>query len=165
MCRFFGIFWDWYERSYRIQLWIAAGLFSLQLVHLFWLTTDVVLFRIFGQSFFPIHNSVVRFFLVLIDYTEIPALITTSFVYLRSFKRQNNLKDILYLVFLNVQWLHIFWITDEVVLEIFSHAAHPSAWHPVAAWVAILIDYLELPVIVETIRRVFKEGFVVLKES
>ena len=55
-------------------------------------------------------------------------------------------------MFLNSQWLHIFWITDEYVaaeLGGSSNAALPG-W---LAWVAILIDYLELPVIFDTLKR------------
>ncbi|RJP44368.1 hypothetical protein C4587_01960 [Candidatus Parcubacteria bacterium] len=149
-------FWNWYNRFYALNLSVAAGLFLLQIVHLYWLTTDVVLFRIFGESFFFSENEFVKLLLILVDYTEIPALITTSFVYINSIRgRGKNVRDVLYLLFINIQWFHIFWITDEVVVEIFGHTGAFPQWHPLVAWSAIVIDYLELPVIYDTIKRVF----------
>ena len=57
----------------------------------------------------------------------------------------------LYLAFLNSQWLHIFWITDEFVVSTNEDMATAlPAW---LAYVAILIDYLELPVIYDTFRK------------
>ncbi|RJQ29889.1 hypothetical protein C4571_00525 [Candidatus Parcubacteria bacterium] len=150
-------FWAWYNKFYALNLTIAAGLFLLQIVHLYWLTTDVVLFRIFGESFFFSQNPVGRLLLILVDYTEIPALITTSLVYINSIRgRGKNVRDILYLLFINAQWFHIFWITDEVVVEIFGRTGAFPRWHPLVAWAAIVIDYLELPVIYDTIKRVLK---------
>ena len=62
----------------------------------------------------------------------------------------------LYVVLLNTQWVHMFWITDQVVVDTF--AGHSLlAWNAVVAWVAILIDYLEVPVIVDTLRKVVKQ--------
>ncbi|MDP3954607.1 MAG: hypothetical protein Q8Q06_04295 [bacterium] len=143
-------FWNWYEKHSQTNTIVAAGLFVLQLVHLYWLTTDVVFLKIFGQSSFFDAGHLVNVIIALIDYTEIPALISVSLVYIHSLKKHgNNSKDWLYLVFLNSQWFHIFWITDEIVVESFLTAS----WHPVLIWGAILIDYLELPVIVETVKR------------
>ena len=146
-------FWNWYERHYALNVGISAFLFMLQLAHLYWLTTDVVAARLFGSSFFnpgPIFET----FILIVDYTEIPAIITTSLVYINGLRKQLNAKDALYLLFLNSQWLHIFWITDEFVVERIgggSIAAVP-VW---LAWVAIGIDYLELPVIYDTIKKFF----------
>jgi hypothetical protein len=53
------------------------------------------------------------------------------------------------LLLVDVQLFHIFWITDEMILE-------RNTLDPVLAWVAIAIDYLELPVIVDTIRRALR---------
>ena len=52
MRRAFRAFWGWYERHYLINLGLATGLFLLQVMHLAWLTTDVVAARLVGQSFF-----------------------------------------------------------------------------------------------------------------
>jgi hypothetical protein len=47
--------------------------------------------------------------------------------------------------------LHILWITDEfVVAEFGGESTGIPGW---LAWIAILIDYLELPVIFDTFRR------------
>ena len=88
------------------------------------------------------------------DYTEIPALITTSFLYIYELRKRFSWKAVFFLIALNSQWLHLFWITDEFVLNQFS--GRPDTVLPVwLAWVAIMIDYLEVPVIIDT---VFKFG-------
>ena len=56
-------------------------------------------------------------------------------------------------IFLNSQWLHIFWITDEFVVNEFTGNAAESSLPAWAAWLAILIDYLELPVIYDTMKK------------
>ena len=56
---------------------------------------------------------------------------------------------------LNSQWLHLFWITDEIVLEVLAvkTLVYIPAW---LAWIAISIDYLELPVMYDTIIRTLR---------
>jgi len=148
-------FWAWYERHYTVNLTITTFLFALQLVHLYWLTTHVVAFGVLGQSFFsppPFWEYVI----ILVDYTEIPGLISTSLVYLYEYRKKRSWKPLLFLVLLNSQWLHLFWITDSFVINTFQGVGTGNipGW---LAWVAILIDYLELPVIVDTFRRMFTE--------
>ena len=64
-------------------------------------------------------------------------------------------KTWLYLLLLNSQWIHLFWITDEVVLENFTgEALVPIPFW--LAWIAISIDYLELPVMYDTITKTLK---------
>jgi hypothetical protein len=145
-------FWAWYERHYLLNVSIAAGLFAIQLIHLYWLTADVVSVRLFGQSFFEL-NKIWETIMVLVDYTEIPAIIGTSLVYINSLRKNLNWKPALFLFFINSQWLHIFWITDEFVVEKLTGAGAGTILPTWLAWVAILIDYLELPVIYDTIRR------------
>lgn len=145
-------FWDWYERNYALNASVTAGLFGLQLIHLYWLTTDVVMQRLVGQSFFGIDNTILESVLVLVDYTEIPAIVLTSVFYVNAIRQKRRFKDALYLFFLNTQWIHIFWITDEVVVNLWQGEGVGNSWHPAAAWLAILIDYLELPVIYEVIK-------------
>ncbi len=145
-------FWEWYERHRTLNVSIAALLFAWQLVHLYWLSTDVVLFRIFGESFFSVSGAW-QTLLVLVDYTEVPALVITSFVYISELRRSWNLKSVVYLIFLNSQWLHIFWITDEFVVEQFLTGARVPLLPAWLAWIAIGIDYLELPVIYDTIKQ------------
>lgn len=144
-------FWEWYEEHYALTTGIAAGLFVLQLVHLYWLTADVVALRLVGRSFFSPTPSG-RTLILLVDYTEIPAIVTVSLVYVNALRKSFTLKDAVYLGFLNLQWIHISWITDEFVVSMFTGEAGTPfpVW---LAWVAILIDYLELPVIVETVLR------------
>ncbi|MBI2246956.1 MAG: VIT1/CCC1 transporter family protein [Armatimonadetes bacterium] len=148
-------FWRWYERYYLLNLSVATVLFLLQAFHLYWLFTDVILERLLGQSYFLFPRELWPIY-VLIDYTEIPAIITTSAVYLHSLGKRNTLQAWLALFALNIQWLHLFWITDEIVVENLRGAALVGlpAW---LAWIAILIDYLEVPVMVDTVRRLIRE--------
>lgn len=144
-------FWSWYESHRTLATGLAAFLFALQLGHLYWLTTDVVAERLAGVSYFdpaPWLESLLVFF----DYTEIPAIVTASFVYIAALRRRFSYRDLAYLVAIDVQVLHLFWITDEFVVASFREGGFVGfpVW---LAWVAILIDYLELPVIVETFRR------------
>ncbi|MBM3679001.1 MAG: hypothetical protein FJW96_14155 [Actinobacteria bacterium] len=142
-------FWAWYERNYALNVTVAAVLFALQLVHLVWLTFDPLWARVFDHPAFEIEKPW-SWPLLLVDYTEIPALLTVSLVYVNEVRKGGRLKPIAYLLFLNSQWLHIFWITDEFVVESGEGATSLPAG---LAYVAILIDYLELPVIVDTFRK------------
>jgi hypothetical protein len=150
-------FWAWYERNYVLAVGFSTGLFLLQLIHLYWLTADVVAVRLGRESFFPV-SALWQTLIVLVDYTEIPALLGVSLVYLDSLRKRFNRKSVLMLLFLNSQWLHILWITDEFVAAQFagrSLAAFPL-W---LAWAAIAIDYLELPVIYDTLKTFFASLF------
>lgn len=146
-------FWTWYERNYTLNVSIAAALFVLQLIHLYWLATHVIVFRLLGHSLF-VPSPLLQWALILVDYTEIPAIILTSFVYLNELRQQFSWKPLCFLLFLNSQWLHIFWITDEFVLTQFTGGIFVGLpfW---LAWAAIIIDYLELPVIYDTSKRFF----------
>lgn len=146
-------FWDWYERTYALNVSIAAFLFALQLVHLYWLTAHVVAGRLFGASFFD-PGELIQWIIILVDYTEIPAILATSLVYINDLRKKFSWKAVWFLIFLNSQWIHIFWITDEFVLE--HLGAHTAIVLPVwLAWAAIFIDYLELPVIFDTLKKAF----------
>lgn len=145
-------FFEWYERHYLLNITVAAGLFVLQLAHLYWLTADVVAQRVVGRSYADL-EGIFRYLILIVDYTEIPALISVSLVYINELRKRLQRESVLYLLFLNSQWLHIFWITDEFVVAEFTGAGHGTSLPLWLAWVAILIDYLELPVIVSTIGR------------
>jgi len=146
-------FWAWYERHYTLNVSIAAGLFVLQLIHLFWLGADVIAYRLFDESFWN-PSTLVEHLIVFVDYTEIPALIGGSLIYVNELRKGFAAGPILMLIFLNSQWFHIFWITDEFIVGEFTGNAGGSSLPSWAAWVAIMIDYLELPVIYDTSRRV-----------
>jgi hypothetical protein len=153
-------FWAWYNEHYLFALSATTFLFLLQLFHLYWLFTDVVLFRLTGQSFFilPPFWGILS---VVLDYTEIPALISTSLVYINQIRKSSggraNWRPIRYLIFINIQWLHLFWITDQVVVERLTNADPLFHWASLVAWVAILIDYAELPVMYDTAKQTVKE--------
>lgn len=132
---------------------LTALLFLLQLVHLYWMTTNIVFFRAFGHPFWdPSHfwNTVIA----LLDYTEIPAIITSSIFYVHQYGKAAELKwrSILFLFLINSQWLHLFWITDEIIYAQFAGTA--AIIIPVwLSWTAIVIDYLELPVMYDTVKK------------
>lgn len=149
----FSRFWSWYNAHKTLNTGIAAGFFVWQLFHLYWLTAHVVSWKLFGLSFFTL-TGLWEIFMALVDYTEIPAIILTSMVYINEFREQEKVRSLLYLFFLNSQWLHIFWITDEFVITQFTGAALVAlpVW---LSWCAIFIDYLELPVIYDTLKKFF----------
>jgi hypothetical protein len=119
---------------------LAAGLFLTQLIHLIWMSTYVVPIRLWGTSIWSPPSAP----LALADYLELPAIITTSLLYVRT----RNWKM---LILVNLQLFHILWITDEFVLN-------RGSLNPVLAWIAITIDYLEIPVIFDTIGRVIRSN-------
>jgi hypothetical protein len=143
-------FWAWYERTYTVQISIALSLFLLQIIHLVWLFGQVVWVYLFGTPLFTLeeHASLV---LAVVDYTEIPALLSVSLVYINELRKGWNTSSALYLVFLNSQWVHLFWITDEFVVSALGGMG--VTWNPLLAFAAVAIDYLEVPVMVDTIRR------------
>lgn len=143
-------FFAWYERHYRIAVTVTTVLFLLQVVHLYWLFSHVISLRLLGVSYFT-PNAFWQAVIVLIDYTEIPALISTTVLYWYELRKGFSWKSILFIVLLNTQWLHLFWITDEFVVDMFQGTANETILPAWLAWIAILIDYLELPVIVDTI--------------
>ena len=147
-------FWKWYDRHYVVNIGITTGLFLLQIVHLVWLFGDAIVPRLFGAPLFGA-SGFLRFALIVVDYTEIPALLSVSLLYWRELKKSFSWRSILYLAALQIQWVNLFWITDEYVIG--AHAFHYMAF----AWIAILIDYLEVPVMITTVRtfiRVFRDS-------
>ncbi len=150
-------FWIWYEKKYHIIAPLTAILFLLQLVHLYWMTTNVVFFRLFGHSFWDpsaFWNTVIA----LVDYTEIPAIISTSILYIHQYQTGEKAKrwrNILFLCLINSQWIHLFWITDEVIHEQLTGAVAIAlpAW---LSWLAISIDYLEIPVMIDSAKKAVK---------
>jgi hypothetical protein len=145
-------FFDWYERHYTLNIAFAAGLFLLQLVHLWWLSAHVIAMRLVGESYFNTDGAL-YYAILVIDYTEIPALISVSLVYINELRKGWSAKPVLFLLFLNSQWLHIFWITDEFVQSELAGGGAGTALPIWLAWIAIGIDYLELPVIYDTLRK------------
>jgi len=139
------------EKHYSLYTGITAGLFLLQVVHLYWLTMHVVAYRLWGVSFFN-PDTFWQWVIILVDYTEIPAIIATSVLYIHSINKNFNKKDLLLLILLNTQWLHIFWISDEFVLKVL-HEGVPTVLPFWLAWAAIMVDYLELPVMYDTTKK------------
>lgn len=154
-------FWKWYDDHIVLNTAVAAFLFGLQVIHLYWLATDVIMMKLTGHTFFHLEGFF-YYLILLVDYTEIPALITTSLVYINDLRKNGySFKSVLFIFLLLSQFLHIFWITDEFVVEQFAGTLKETVLPLWIAWVAILIDYLEVPVIIDT----FKKLFVAIKHS
>lgn len=158
MKNFFKNFWDWYNKYLLFSVGISAGLLLLQIFHLYWLGTHIVFHKIFGFSIWN-PSPFLEWILVVVDYTEIPALFSASLFYINELRIQKDAyrKNLLYLIFINVQFLHIFWITDEVVEARLTGGPQATILPSWLAYTAIAIDYLELPVIYETLRKFFIE--------
>src|SRR6185436_16800325 len=105
----FSKFFAWYKRNYKLNLYITAGLFIWQLVHLYWMTTDVIGLRLLGYELWDV-GKLGNLLISIVDYTEIPALILTSIFYIHELKKEFRWKSIVFLILLNSQWLHLFWI-------------------------------------------------------
>lgn len=148
-----GKFWKWYEKRYVITLLVTSTLFILQAFHLYWLFTDIILQKITGHSFF-IFPPQGLFIYVFIDYIEIPTHLSLSVLYIYQMQKRFKWRDLAFFIFLQIHWLHIFWITDDVVLNrLTGHT--PVDLNAYFAWVAILIDYLEVPIMVDQLQKVY----------
>lgn len=158
LTRWIRAFWEWYERHYVTNLVITTILFLFQLVHLYWLAADVVAFRLLGKSFF-VPSGFWKALIIVVDYTEIPALLSASLIYLYDLLYHPfRWRSLLLLLSVNSQWLHLFWITDEFVLvQLRTHGVGTvlPLW---LAWIAIAIDYLELPVVIDAVIRLLRSA-------
>lgn len=149
---------NFYLRYQNLNLKISFLLISLQLLHLYWLTTDVVLYRITGTDYFVEASGFVLLF-IIIDYIEIPALVSGIIYYFFELiynKKEKRIKDTIFLILLAIQSIHIFWITDDIVYSTFV-GADLIEMPEYLVWIAILIDYLELPVIYDLLKRIVKK--------
>ena len=151
---------DFYLRYQNINLKISFILISLQLLHLYWLTTYVVLYRLTGIDYFGELSDFILLF-IIIDYIEIPALVSGLIYYLFTIiydkkEKEKRTKNTVLLILLAIQSIHIFWITDDIVYTTFvgSELIYMPEYF---AWIAILIDYLELPVIYDLLKRIIKK--------
>ncbi|HEU4481874.1 MAG TPA: hypothetical protein VFR65_02360 [Nitrososphaeraceae archaeon] len=151
---------NFYLRYQNINLKISFILISLQLLHLYWLTTDVVIYRLTGIDYFIELSDFILLF-IIIDYIEIPALVSGITYYFFALiydkkEKEKRIKNTVLLILLAIQSIHIFWITDEIVYSTFvgSDLIYMPEYF---AWIAILIDYLELPVIYDLLKRIVKK--------
>lgn len=151
---------NFYLRYQKINLKISFILISLQLLHLYWLTTDVVIYRLTGIDYFIELSDFILLF-IIIDYIEIPALVSGIIYYFFALiydkkEKEKRIKNTVLLILLAIQSIHIFWITDEIVYSTFvgSDLIYMPEYF---AWIAILIDYLELPVIYDLLKRIVKK--------
>src|SRR3989344_4568582 len=94
------IFWAWYERHYALAVGVALALFLLQVVHLVWLLVEVIWTKLSGAPLFMFGDAG-NILVALVDYTEIPAIIGVSLVYINELRRGWNGRSALYLFILN----------------------------------------------------------------
>lgn len=151
---------NFYLQYQNLNLKISFLLISLQLLHLYWLTTDVVIYRLTGIDYFIELSDFILLF-IIIDYIEIPALVSGIIYYFFALiydkkEKEKRIKNTVLLILLAIQSIHIFWITDEIVYSTFvgSDLIYMPEYF---AWIAILIDYLELPVIYDLLKRIVKK--------
>ncbi|HEV2125546.1 MAG TPA: hypothetical protein VGW38_22570 [Chloroflexota bacterium] len=104
---------------------ITTAIFLLQIYHLYWLLTDVVLQKLTGSSFY-VFTEAGALVSVVADYLEIPTLLSATLLYVTALRQKFSWRSVSYLVLLNSQWAHILWITDEVVLETFASSGLPA---------------------------------------
>ena len=124
---------------------ISFILMSLQIIHLVWLTCNVTLPMF---NFNDLIFSEGSFLFVSIDYLEIPSLIITCTSYLFIiFRERHKPKNILYFSMLALQFLHIFWITDEFIVNYLYDL-------PIYLLVfVVFIDYSELFILLDLGKR------------
>lgn len=58
-------------------------------------------------------------------------------------------KSLVFISVLLIQFAHIYWITDEFIVQSFTMSNAV-----VLTWVAILIDFAEIPVMVDLFRKI-----------
>ncbi|HET7644407.1 MAG TPA: hypothetical protein VFK40_12940 [Nitrososphaeraceae archaeon] len=97
---------------------------------------------------------------IIVDHIEIPALVSGLVYYLFNIlynnkENKNKFKNTIFLILLAIQAIHIFWITDDIVYSTFI-GGNIIEIPQYLAWFAILIDYLELPVIYDLLKRIIK---------
>ena len=158
MKKYINQFWGWYEERLHINIGVAAFLFSWQLAHLFWLTTDIVFERLLSVTVLNL-SGIWEYLIIAADYTEIPVIIAVSLIYLNELRQGRDTgRSLLFLILLNSQWLHLFWITDEFIINKLRETGNIILpfW---LVWFAISVDYLELPVIYDTLKKflIFQE--------
>jgi hypothetical protein len=153
-------FWTWYQRHYAATLVVTTALFLFQGLHLYWLFTDVVLQRLTGHSYFAFPRAGLPLY-VMIDYLEIPTHLSMTLLYIYELRRRVTVRGALLFLFLQIHWVHIVWITDDVVArDVTQHALF--TWATGLAWIAILIDYLEVPIMLDQLHKVWQQRQVLL---
>ncbi len=136
-----------YESYNKVLLRFTTILISTQIIHLIWLTYVATIPYFLFQEIWHLPEN---FIFAAIDYLEIPALILTSLFYIVNLSKKN----ILLLGAIFIQFIHIAWITDTFILE----NAHDIG---LAIYIVILIDYSEIPVIIDFIKKSLKIWFLI----
>ncbi len=133
-----------YESYNKTLIKFTTILISSQIVHLIWLTyVATIPYFLFQEIWYLPEN----FLFAAIDYLEIPALTLTSLYYIVNLSKKN----ILLLTAIFLQFIHIAWITDTFILENANDIGF-------AIYIVILIDYSEIPVIIDFIKKSFKKN-------
>lgn len=135
---------QFYTKWENLGLRVTFILVSLQVIHLFWLTTFVIL----DAPELTLYIPPVLF--VIIDYIEIPALISgTTFYAILIFNRECRGKNIFFLGLLLIQVVHLVWITDAFIYMSFKFNEMTYL-----AWIAVFVDFLEVLVAYDLYKRI-----------
>ena len=137
-----------------LLLWISIVGLAMQIFHLQWLTTDVIMPKLYNISIDTSFSYGTVFYLFA-DIVEIPAIITRSYLYVISLNKKYSSKNLLLLLILNSQWLHIFWITNTFLVNNITESV--TEWNYFLSWVAIVIDFLEIPVLIDSVGELINE--------
>lgn len=137
----------------RYVLYVNLGFLLFQMLHLTWLATNFLLPSFFGTppvSWFDTREASV--FLSLADYIEVPVLIY-NIVYIAIVYRIHRIitkNHVTTLIIVMLQFIHIYWLTDEVILE--------NAYPIYLTMIAVIIDYTELLWFRNTIKELKSSG-------
>jgi len=133
---------------------VTLILFLTQIVHLSWLGI-FILPVVIGLEIIPFDNPILTLLFGAVDYIEIPALVTGIVFYLSvAWKKDKDFnRNMLMLILVVSQIFHILWITDEIIVETL-YANNDVITFPIyMSLIAIGVDYLEIPVIIDLIKR------------
>jgi hypothetical protein len=136
---------DFYAKYECVGLKVTFVLIALQVIHLFWLSNYVI----FGTSLYT--QYIPNFVFASIDYIEIPALFSGIIFYSMSLYLYKKKTSMIFISVLFIQFIHLYWITDEFIVQSFT--MHNAV---ILTWVAILIDYAEIPVMVDLFIKIIK---------
>lgn len=134
----------------KYPIYFSLSLLLLQILHLTWLTTDIILQ-------WGLFTEVWSLIFISLDYLEIPALASGILTYLLIMRKEGvNIKSILFTNFLFLQFFHIFWLTDDVIAVMLVQKSYVDI--PLHfAYFAIFIDFAEVIVIYDFIKRLIRK--------
>jgi hypothetical protein len=134
-------------------LYANVGFLAFQSIHLLWLATNYLFPSIFGVTPWAIfEDRNVEVILSIVDFIEVPFLMFNVIYFgLRLLRKKTDKMLIVTTAIVLLQFVHIFWLTDEVIME---NGSLPKVF----AVFSILIDYLEIQTMYVSIKRIGEIG-------